>query len=712
MILSVRAKESFKTALAITIAMGIALWMDWEKPYWAGFAVAFISLPMEGQSLNQGAMRMLGTLVACAVALTFLAWFPQDRWWFLAVVSLYVGFCAYMMTGPKRQYFWYASGFICIVIAVDSSNSLTAFETVVERTQETGTGVLVYSLITTLLWPRSSRDALEDASRELFAIQRQLCRGLMRGEGRPEDYRQQRMEELQLLQQVEQLLNAAETDNYEVWEIRRQWRLFHRQATTLMETLGHLRTSLPEIQSLDLTGLLPNLDALYTELDLRFAQIERMLGGEAPDRMPQALTLAIDKAAMRTLNPFQEAAVVVTKSQLERLEALSQSLFNCVQALNGYGEPASQSFWEETPRRELAIDPDRFQGAISVLATLWISFLIWVYVDPPGHAAFVQVSTTVMMLVVRSGASAKAMALSLVLGTALAGITYIFIMPHLSSYAELGLMIFGVSFAIGYLVPKMKAGLLAMFVRFISVQNEQTYSFLAWADGLAMIVLVSALVIAIPYILPSPRPEKVFLRLYRRFYQHAGFLISRLAFDGQQLKGMTGRWRAAFYRNNLLELPGKLAACGRKIDYRVLPGTTPEQVQDLVSSLYVLAFRIKEVGEVGAHPQAELVRERLRDDLQSWHQVIAARFERRADDPTQFIEPSVDVRKRLAERLARLEASIEAIFDQPGKGELSAAEYKSLYRTLGNYRGLSEAAIGSAQLAEGVKWAHWKEARF
>ena len=227
-----------------------------------------------------------------------------------------------------------------------------------------------------------------------------------------------------------------------------------------------------------------------------------------------------------------------------------------------------------------------------------------------------------------------------------------------------------------------------------------------------MIVLASALMFAISYIPTSPRPEKVFLRLYRRFYRHAGFLISGLASDGQRLKGITGRWRAVFYRNDLLELPGKLAACGRKIDYRVLPATTPEQVQALVSSLYVLTFRIKDLVEAGAHPQAELVRERLRDDLQSWHQVIAARLERRADDPTQFIEPSVDVRKRLAERLARLEASIEAIFDQPGKGELSAAEYKNLYRMLGSYRGLSEAAIDSAQLAEGVNWAPWHETRF
>ena len=61
--LSTRTKEAIKTGLAMAIAYGIALSMDWEKPYWAGFAVAFISLATTGQSLNKGALRMLGTLV-------------------------------------------------------------------------------------------------------------------------------------------------------------------------------------------------------------------------------------------------------------------------------------------------------------------------------------------------------------------------------------------------------------------------------------------------------------------------------------------------------------------------------------------------------------------------------------------------------------------------------------------------------------------------
>jgi uncharacterized membrane protein YgaE (UPF0421/DUF939 family) len=61
--LSIRSKEAIKTGLAMAITYGIALQLGWEKPSWAGMAVAMISLSTAGQSLNKGAMRMLGTLV-------------------------------------------------------------------------------------------------------------------------------------------------------------------------------------------------------------------------------------------------------------------------------------------------------------------------------------------------------------------------------------------------------------------------------------------------------------------------------------------------------------------------------------------------------------------------------------------------------------------------------------------------------------------------
>ena len=57
--LNIRTKEAIKTALAMTIAYAIALRMDWDRPYWAAFAVGMISLPAAGASLRKGVLRML-----------------------------------------------------------------------------------------------------------------------------------------------------------------------------------------------------------------------------------------------------------------------------------------------------------------------------------------------------------------------------------------------------------------------------------------------------------------------------------------------------------------------------------------------------------------------------------------------------------------------------------------------------------------------------
>ena len=173
MVLTIRTKESIKTALAMTIAYGIALSMDWDRPYWAGFAVAFISLSTVGQSLNKGAMRMLGTLLAFVVSLTVIALFPQERWWFMAALSAWVGFCTYEMGVSKRSYFWFVAGFASVIICFDGgTNPANAFDTAVLRAQETGLGILVYSLVSILLWPTGTRAELDSATRALGAAQR------------------------------------------------------------------------------------------------------------------------------------------------------------------------------------------------------------------------------------------------------------------------------------------------------------------------------------------------------------------------------------------------------------------------------------------------------------------------------------------------------------------------------------------------------------
>ena len=398
---STRTKEAIKPALGVVIAYGISLGMGWENPYWAGFAVAMISLSTSGQSLNKGTMRMLGTLVAAAAALTFMAWFPQDRWWFISVLSVYIGFCTYMIAGDQHQYFWYCSAFIVLVIGVHSAGELpNAFNIAVLRTQQTAMGILVYTLVSVFLWPVRAQNMLDEATRKLFTTQVTIYRAyraLLSGNGTAEDSRPLRMQEIQLLNQHAQALSAAETDSYEVWEVRRQWRRFHQLSSSLMVALEQWRESFAEAQSLDLNKILPNLEAMCTELEMRFESIEGMLAGKPAVRMPQAVTLSIDPATKNFLTHLQRAAVLVIEAQLDRIEMLSRPLFYSVWDIKGYGRPPSSPVAMEARAGILRIDPDRLQAALKTIATLWAAFLVWFYIDPPGHSTFVEFATIIAM---------------------------------------------------------------------------------------------------------------------------------------------------------------------------------------------------------------------------------------------------------------------------------------------------------------------------
>jgi uncharacterized membrane protein YccC len=306
-------------------------------------AVAMISLSTAGQSLNKGAMRMLGTLVGLVAALTFLALFSQDRWLFMVTVSLYTGFCTYMLTGKKLVYFWFVSAFVCILVSIQGgADSQNAFYTALTRAQETGLGILVYSLVSVFLWPQSSAIQLNDVSRKLFTAQMQLYRtycGLMAGESAGEDDRGLRLQEIQLLTQFGQILNGAQTDTYEVWEVRHQWQQFKEQTTVLMEILKRWRESLAGIRELNLAGLLPNLKPVCLEIDQRLAQIERMLNGKDPIQVPGQVQLIVDKELENDLDHFQKAAVAVTKAQIDHLQDISRSLFDCFEVLGLRHQP-------------------------------------------------------------------------------------------------------------------------------------------------------------------------------------------------------------------------------------------------------------------------------------------------------------------------------------------------------------------------------------
>jgi len=715
-----KAKEPFKTALAMVIAYGIALAMDWDKPYWAGFAVAFCSLSTIGQSFNKAAMRMFGTLVAVVVALLLIGLFPQERWLFMAALSLYVGLCTYLATGPKRQYFWLISGFVCVIICMSAGpDPVNAFDIVVLRAEETGLGILAYSLVTALLWPVSNRKDFFAVTGELASGQRQFCRaGLKRGKASdPVQALALKGQLIQTQTRFQQLLAAAESDTREVWEMRRYWRLYKEQMTKLTEMIGRSSQSLAELEASQTPHLLSNLEPLLDELDKRFAGIEKMLAGEEPEDHPNDIELVQDRAGLQALSHFEQAEVVVFRDRLQKLDQLSRTQFETVQAIGGFGERAAAT----APRSLLPTlqwpEPDRMLAVVRVMLTMWIAYLALIYVDSiPGGNSFVTMAGVFGMIVASTPMiSLRMIFIPLIMSVIFACLVYIFILPHLSGFLSLGSLLFIVTFAICYLLSDPKQALgrtlaLAMFVSIASIDNQQTYSFMVVATNMLMFPILFLLLTFTAYFPVNLRQEKSFLRLLERYFRSCDGLLSGMPRDAQQTETGYERLRKAFHLREISSIPTKLGGWAKFLDTKALPGTDAQNVQALLSRLQDLAGRISELIEARSSLRNQYLINELGDDAMDLRQNLQAAFELLGTAPVDVGRESY--RTRRDELIKRLEERIRETLDRSTEEQVGREDGERFYHLLGAYRGVAESVVGYTATAGAIDWAPWHEERF
>ena len=721
MTLSRKTRESIKTALAMTIAYSIALSLDWDRPYWAGFAVAFVSLATIGQSMNKAALRMFGTLLAVLVSLTLIALFAQQRWAFILCLSAFAGFCCYMMSGSKRAYFWQVAGFVVVIICMDAGpDPINAFNTAILRAEETGLGILVYSLVAIFLWPSSSRASFDAATVKLALTQQQLYRvslALMKGKGSVEEAQSLKAQMIQQQSQSSQLLDAALGDSYEVRELRRPWQLYQQQAAELAETMELWREGFAEVEALDLQRLLPNLDAFSDELDSRLGQIAGMLGGDTLEQAPQTMTLSLDKDALRNLSHFKQAALVVARQRMLHLEQLSRSLFEVVIELKG---PGTASASTEAPRVAAALllpDLDRLANVVRYIIIIWLAWLALIYVnDIPGGAGLVSFAGALGIAIANMPQlPVSKLFMPAASSVLFAATLYIFVMPQLSSFMALGPLIFAATFVICYLYadPRQMLGRalgLAMFVVIASISNEQTYNFLSVANTAMMFPLIFLILVITAYIPVSPRPERAFLRLLGRYFRSSEYLMSTMRSNPANAATRLERWKKAFHERELATLPAKLGSWAPHLDNWALSGTSAAQVQTLVTRLQSLTYRMQQLLREGNTPQAPLLVQNLLTDFQAWHTGVQETFQRLSGNPASGEQQAL--RSRVTDTVNHMEQRIAETLNNTAAGQLSDRDEENFYRLLGAYRGVSEALVDYASSNSDIDWAQWREERF
>ena len=715
--LSPNTKEAIKTALAMTIAYGVGLQMGWDRPYWAGFAVAFISLATVGQSLNKGILRLVGTVMGAVMALLIIALFAQQRWLFIFFLSLWCALCTYMMAGPRHSYFWFVAGFVSLIICADGmSDASKPFTIAMLRLQQTGLGVMVYSLITILLWPHNSRKDLQATASKHAATQQKLFKAslqLFQGTGDTVAVKTLRSDQMSEHTQLAVLMDAAVSDSDEVRELEKLWRDYQWTTGELGETMQRWRESFNEVQSLPVQQLLPGLEAFSLEIDCRLSGIASMMSEEAAPSPRAKVELTFDRFALQQLSHFHRAALLLTRQHMLRIEELSRNLFDTVGAIYGFAAPPEHNAQPATHRAPWVPDPDRLLAAGQIMLILWLGFLAVIYIgDFPGGFGFLAMCGPIgMMLVTNPQLPMRLLYAPAAVGIAFASILYIFVMPQLSSFAGLGLMIFSATFIICYRYATPQQGLgrafgLAMFVVIISVSNQQTYSFLSVANTALMFSLMFLLLGIVAYIPFSPLPDRALLRLLTRYFRSAEYLVSQPAPRG---KTAPDSRRAVFHTQELTSLPAKLTGWAVHADPITLGAASVQQLPLLVNSLQALTYRLLELQEVRNLPQSPLLVTALDEEMQAWRQRVIEGLQQLSTNPS-YRESLM--RARLDDRLQRLEDITRACFDSSAGDNLTPEEEENCYRMLGAYRGISESLLDFAERAGGLDWAPWYEERF
>jgi uncharacterized membrane protein YccC len=720
MTLSRKAKEAIKTALAMTLSYAISMRIGWDKPMWAAFAVAVISLSTIGQSLSKSVMRMLGTLIAVIFSLIFIALFPQQRWLFMIALSSYIGFCTYMMGGSKNKYFWHVCGFVCVIICMSSGpNSANAFQIAMLRAQETGLGILVYSLVSIFLWPKSSRNDFMGATRKLASTQHALCRvylNLIRGQEGTDEIQTLRKQAVGQQALFNKLLDAAEIDSYEVWELRQQWRRYQHQIMELGELLSLMYNRLTEARTLDLKRLCPNVTVFCIELEQRLNQIKGMFSDQKFEKRPAIIDLTLDMDQIRSLSHFEKAAFAVIQKRLQRLEALSRSMFETVTGMKGFAQVATRADTTASFVNGFILDPDRVASVIRAMVTVWLAYLAWIYIDSiPGGVGFVIMASIFgMAMASMPQIPVSILFLPNVIAVLSAGIIYILVMPKLASFRGLGVLIFTFTFIICYLFASPKQALgrifgLTMFIAITSISNVQNYNFLAFANTALMFPLGFSLLVITAYIPFSPQPERAFMRLQKRFFCSCDYLVS-IAQSDQNAFTILDRFRKNFHIHEIFTLPEKLAAWAPHVGSDTLTMTSPQHVQALVTNFKMLSSRMQELLKASDGLQKQFPAEELNAEIRDWQGSFKKAFRSISDNPAagkqqEFI-------KKMAKITERLEACIKKIFGRQTEQQFNKQQSEHFYCLMGAYLSLSESLVEYAGDAGEINWPQWQEERF
>jgi uncharacterized membrane protein YccC len=241
---------ALRTFAAAMLALSIALWLDMPRPYWAMASVYITSNPLTGATRSKALYRMLGTLIGATGTIVLVPNLVNAPELLSLAIALWVGVFLYfaLIDGSPRSYVFLLSGYTVALLGfpILSAPELT-FDIVSSRVQEILLGIVVASVASTLVMPRSVASAIAAKADAWLAEARRLGLDVVTGSGSGQERDNERMRLAAAATEIDQLSRHLDYEAATSANMVRGLRRLRQHMLALLPLMGSiedLRTAL------------------------------------------------------------------------------------------------------------------------------------------------------------------------------------------------------------------------------------------------------------------------------------------------------------------------------------------------------------------------------------------------------------------------------------------------------------------------------------
>lgn len=591
MFFSERSKRPIKVASALTLAIVSALWLGWERPYWAAFAV-FVMAATEttGHSLQKGRHRILGTVLGMVAAFTLAGLFAQQQLPFLISYSLFTALCVYHQTNPKNGYVWTMTFMVAsLILVMGKFSSDQTFNIAVLRLQETVLGVLSFTLVYSLLWPSSSRQVLTSTLQGYYATQATHLQAALEQLAETGTFSHSLSvgDSIKRLTRLEDLISAAQADSYHIASTKQLWQHYLAQMNQWALLCGHLSeasallpTPLPESAQADIHDLL-------LRLEQRTRSAESLLsgGGAGVNPLPQQSTLSQQPQELS----HHHGALRMLENVLTKIDRLHHEMLNTLEAImldKARSQPttkAKPAGWRFMPENAI--------NALKITVILWICIVLWLYVPMPGGALIVLLGGILgSVILTLPFISTSVLLRSIMMWSGIMLAQYVFLMPLMSEVWQLGAFYFLNAFLIWYvfhqpqqIIQRLLGSQILAIMTSSAMQLNPVYDINLALLQLMLIAISMLVIFLVNHTLFPATAEHVLLRELKRF--RLG-LLHRLTVMSRAADKPQPTWLA--FSQAPLRSATMAEVASTRVNWPAFPDVAPENIRQLIEESYTL----------------------------------------------------------------------------------------------------------------------------